>query len=84
MSARLFYDMCRTIRIISTIFGELGSGSVPVTLLGVGGGGAGVGSAARAAEAVAMIRVVARVRLRRAFLDIGKSPFQRVFALCGD
>jgi hypothetical protein len=69
---------------MSTMFGELGSGSVPVTLLGVIGGGAGVGSAAYAADIVPTSSVVTRVKLRSVCFDIGRSPFRRCFALCGD
>jgi hypothetical protein len=64
-----FYAKPKTVRIVWTMPGSMGSGSVPVGM-------------ARAAGARAR-RVRASVRLRAIFLDMGASPSERGIALKG-
>ena len=63
-----------SVRRIVTTFGDVGTGSVPVTLCGGGGGGV---DAARAMVPVSELSTTARTNRRVNELCIGKSPFQR-------
>jgi len=71
---------------MSILPGDVGTGSVPVTLLvvAVGGGSVVVESAACALPTKNRVIVYAKTRLRRMLLDIGISPSQRKVRCEGD